>query len=404
MGGGIALPAWSPGAAIAYLDEAGIAAAVVSISTPGVHLGDDMEARRMARVVNEQVAELVKDHPDRFGFFATLTLPDVDGAIAEAADAFDRLGADGVILLASVAGRYLGDPAFDPLMAALDERSAVVFVHPGPLAGPSVPGLPEFIADFLLDTTRAALLMARNGVLDRYPRLKMRRDPDAQWRLGVRATGLDPVGKRVLLADGESLPYDRVLIATGTRARPWPDPEAALDGVFTLRTCDDAGCLAERLAAGPRRVLVIGGGFTGSEIASACRERGLEVTLAERGAAPLVGALGGTLSKLAAGLQRAHGVDLRCGGTAGSPVRTCPTTVASMRTCASSPWGRSAMSSGWRTPGWPRARRGSPATQGAAPSPGTGSSPTTSLWPAMWRASRIRCSTMCVTNIEGGLM
>jgi 3-phenylpropionate/trans-cinnamate dioxygenase ferredoxin reductase subunit len=144
--------------------------------------------------------------------------------------------------------------------------------------------------------------------------LPVRRDPDADWRLGVRATGLDPVGKRLLLADGESLPYDRLLITTGTRARPWPHTEqAALEGVLTLRTRDDAGCLAERLAAGPRRVLVIGGGFTGSEIASACRERGIEVTVAERGPAPLVGALGGTLAKLAAGLQRAHGVDLRCG-------------------------------------------------------------------------------------------
>ncbi|GAA1719798.1 NAD(P)/FAD-dependent oxidoreductase [Nonomuraea bangladeshensis] len=146
--------------------------------------------------------------------------------------------------------------------------------------------------------------------------LPMRRDPDAEWLLGVPATGLDPLRKRVLLADGERLDYDRLLIATGTRARPWPNPdEAALDGVFTLRTCDDAGRLAERLAAGPRRVLVIGGGFTGSEIASACRERGLEVTVTERGPAPLVGALGGTLSKLAAGVQRAHGVDLRCGVT-----------------------------------------------------------------------------------------
>lgn len=146
--------------------------------------------------------------------------------------------------------------------------------------------------------------------------LPMRRDPDAEWRLGVRATGVDALAKRVLLEDGESLPYDRLLIATGTRARPWPDPdEAALDGVFTLRTREDAGGLAERLAAGPERVLVIGGGFTGSEIASACRELGLEVTVAERGPAPLVGALGGTLSKLAAVMHRNHGVDLRTGVT-----------------------------------------------------------------------------------------
>ncbi|BDM74633.1 pyridine nucleotide-disulfide oxidoreductase (plasmid) [Streptomyces nigrescens] len=146
--------------------------------------------------------------------------------------------------------------------------------------------------------------------------LPMRRDPDADWRLGTPATGLDLLGKRVVLDDGESLPYDRVLIATGTRARPWPNPEeAALDGVFTLRTRDEAGRLAECLAAGPQRVLVIGAGFTGSEIASACRERGLAVTVAERGPAPLVGALGGTLSRLAAVMQRNHGVDLRCGVT-----------------------------------------------------------------------------------------
>ncbi|MFI0150014.1 NAD(P)/FAD-dependent oxidoreductase [Streptomyces lydicus] len=146
--------------------------------------------------------------------------------------------------------------------------------------------------------------------------LPMRCDPEADWRLGVRATGLDPLAKRVQLENGEALPFDRVLIATGTRARPWPNPEeAALDGVFTLRTRDEAGSLAERLAAGPQRVLVIGGGFTGSEIASACRERGVEVTVAERGPAPLVGALGGTLSKLAAVMQRNHGVDLRCGVT-----------------------------------------------------------------------------------------
>ncbi|WP_416876186.1 NAD(P)/FAD-dependent oxidoreductase [Kitasatospora sp. SC0581] len=146
--------------------------------------------------------------------------------------------------------------------------------------------------------------------------LPRRREVDADWRLGVRATGVDGAARQVLLATGERLPYDRLLIATGTRARPWPDPaQAALDGVFTLRTADDAAGLAERLAAGPRRVLVIGAGFTGSEIASACRERGVAVTVAERGPAPLVGALGGAFGAFAARVQRAHGVDLRCGVT-----------------------------------------------------------------------------------------
>ncbi len=146
--------------------------------------------------------------------------------------------------------------------------------------------------------------------------LPRRRKVGARWKLGVRATGVDPIGKHVLLADGEQLPFDRLLIATGTRARPWPKAEeAALDGVFTLRTSKDAARLAEQLDAGPRRVLVIGAGFMGSEIASACRERGLEVTVAERGPAPLIGALGGAFGALAAKLQRAHGVDLRCGVT-----------------------------------------------------------------------------------------
>src|SRR5262245_48067624 len=143
------------------------------------------------------------------------------------------------------------------------------------------------------------------------PRL---RATDADWKLGVAATGLDRAAKLLLLDNGEQVPYDRLLIATGTRARPWPNPtEAALDGVFTIRTRDDAARLRERLAAGPERVLIIGGGFIGSEVASVCRELDLPVTLAERGEAPLVGALGAVIGEIAADMQRAAGVDLRCG-------------------------------------------------------------------------------------------
>ena len=82
--------------------------------------------------------------------------------------------------------------------------------------------------------------------------LPRRRAIDAEWRLGVAATGLDRAAKQVLLANGEQVRYDRLLIATGVRARPWPNPaEAALDGVFSIRTRDDAARLRERLAAGP---------------------------------------------------------------------------------------------------------------------------------------------------------
>lgn len=136
---------------------------------------------------------------------------------------------------------------------------------------------------------------------------------DVEWRLGVAATGLDRSAKQVRLADGQSVAFDRLLIATGTRARPWfNQAEGSLEGVFTLRRWEDAKLLHQRLAARPQRVLVIGGGFTGSEIASACCELGLPVTVVERGTAPLVGALGGVLADRVARLQVQLGVDLRC--------------------------------------------------------------------------------------------
>ncbi|CPR05414.1 ferredoxin reductase [Mycobacterium bohemicum DSM 44277] len=143
------------------------------------------------------------------------------------------------------------------------------------------------------------------------PRL---RPVDAHWRLGVAATGLDRSNRQVLLANGDKVGYDRLLIATGTRARPWFKPEeAAYKGLFTVRTCDDAAKLAAALRRRPRRVLIVGSGFVGSEIASVCRDLDLPVTVAERGTAPLVGALGGVIGDIAARMQLDAGVDLRTG-------------------------------------------------------------------------------------------
>jgi 3-phenylpropionate/trans-cinnamate dioxygenase ferredoxin reductase subunit len=140
------------------------------------------------------------------------------------------------------------------------------------------------------------------------------RQVDAEWRLGVAATGLDRANRRVRLANGDEVAFDRLLIATGVRARQWPNAkEAALEGVFAIRTINDAARLQQALAAGPRRVLVIGAGFIGSEVASVCRELGIDVTVAERASAPLVGALGGVIGAIAAEMQRDHGVDLRTG-------------------------------------------------------------------------------------------
>ncbi|WP_459548588.1 amidohydrolase family protein [Nocardia sp. X0981] len=172
--GGRAVPEWSAPAAIELMDNNAIDTAIVSVSTPGVEPAETLsEGRALARELNEFTAAVVADHPGRFGFFATLTLPDVDGALTEAEYAFDELGADGVVLLANSKGIYLGDKEFDPLFAELDRRGAVVFVHPSHLPAEPVPGIPPYAVDFLLDTTRAAVNLARSGTMDRYPNLKV---------------------------------------------------------------------------------------------------------------------------------------------------------------------------------------------------------------------------------------
>ncbi len=171
--GGMAIPAWNPDAALFLMDRHQIAASILSVSMPGVHLGDDAEARAMAREVNDYAAQVSGDHPGRFGFFASLPLPDVDGALAELDRAFE-LGADGVVMLANHRGIYLGDPAFDPVFDELQRRRAVVFVHPTTVPGLDPLGdIPPYIADFLLDTTRAAINLARGGTLDRCPDIKV---------------------------------------------------------------------------------------------------------------------------------------------------------------------------------------------------------------------------------------
>ncbi len=172
--GGLPIPDWSREDAVAMMDEHGVRTGILSVSTPGVHFGDDTEARRWARAVNEYAADLARADPARFGFFATLCLPDVAGSLAELEHAFDVLHADGVVLLANCRGIYLGDERFAPVFDALNRRKAVVFVHPTQPPGlEALERIPTFVADFLLDTTRAALRLGASGTLDRCPDLKV---------------------------------------------------------------------------------------------------------------------------------------------------------------------------------------------------------------------------------------
>ena len=171
--GGRELPEWSPEAALEAMKTLGTATAILSVSTPGTgFIADPGEARTMAARLNDFCADLHAGHQKRFGFFATLPMPDVAAAAAEAIRALDELGAEGVTLLANSRGTYLGGPGQEPLWERLNERGATVFVHPADLPGPSVEGIPPFAADFLLDTTRAAYLLVRSGVVHRYPDIR----------------------------------------------------------------------------------------------------------------------------------------------------------------------------------------------------------------------------------------
>ena len=218
--GGWPIPSWDADSALAMMDQRAIATGILSISAPGTHFGDDTAARAVARMVNEYAAELVKDRPDRFGFFASLPLPDVDGALAEAAYALDELGADGVVLLSNVRGRYLGDKAYEPLWAELDARSTVVFIHPDVPPLPPLEGMPGPLLDFPFDTTRTAVHMTLNGVMSRYPRMKVILShaggflPYAAWRFTAGAQfnpGTTPQG---ILTDLQRFYFDTALSST----------------------------------------------------------------------------------------------------------------------------------------------------------------------------------------------
>ena len=142
-------------------------------------------------------------------------------------------------------------------------------------------------------------------------------DLDLEWRLGTRATGLDLAARRVALDAGEDVAFDGLVIATGATPRTVPVPDG-MAGVHTLRTLDDCLALRAELERGPGRVVVVGAGFIGAEVAATCRERGSPVTMVEALPAPLARVLGEVIGGTCADLHRDHGVDVRTGvGVAG---------------------------------------------------------------------------------------
>lgn len=172
--GGIAPAPWSKESQLSYMDDAGTDFAITSISTPGVHMGDDAKAGDLAKEVNEISAKLIAERPERFGGFAALPLPDVDGSLRALEYGLDTLKLDGVLLFSNARGIYLGDSRFQALFQELNRRSAVVFVHPtsSPDSSARGLGLPDSLIDFTADTTRAVAQMHYHNVFARTPEVK----------------------------------------------------------------------------------------------------------------------------------------------------------------------------------------------------------------------------------------
>jgi predicted TIM-barrel fold metal-dependent hydrolase len=165
----------SPQAALHSMAGLGIDAAILNpLSVAGVHHGNDADARYLTETTNEALARFVSFAPDKLGFFATLPLPDVDGALREMERALDALHADGVILLSNQNGFYVGDPAFEPLYAEMNRRSVVAFVHPASPAYVPTLRLNLWAAyiEYPFETTRVAANLIYNGVMARYPRIR----------------------------------------------------------------------------------------------------------------------------------------------------------------------------------------------------------------------------------------
>lgn len=165
---------WNPKFSLDQMDLCGVATAIGSITTPGVWLGNNEEGRAWARQSNEYGAQLVKDYPGRFGMWAAIPLPDIDGSLREIEYALDTLKLDGIGLLTSYEnGKLLGDPAYAPVMDELNRRKAVIFVHPtATCCSDPIPPLPQSVIEFPTDTTRTITSLVVRGTFARCPNIR----------------------------------------------------------------------------------------------------------------------------------------------------------------------------------------------------------------------------------------
>ena len=165
---------WSVQMSLDDMDKSGIQTSLLSLIQPAMAFGTVEQARKLAREANEHAAKLVSAHKGRFGSFACLPFTDIPGALAEIAYALDTLKAEGFCLMTSYNGKYLGDPAYWPVLEELNRRKAVVYTHP--LAPQCCGNIPSPVSvgaiEYAVDTTRTMASLMFHGAAARYPDIK----------------------------------------------------------------------------------------------------------------------------------------------------------------------------------------------------------------------------------------
>jgi predicted TIM-barrel fold metal-dependent hydrolase len=162
-------PEWTPQHSIEAMDRNGIEKAITSMSAPGLWFGDARITMALTRECNDYAAKMRSDHPGRFGVFASLPLPDIEGSLREIAYALDELKVDGIGLLTNYDGKYPGDPVFAPVFDELNRRKAVVYFHPteAPCCHAHHLAIPAATLEFPFDTTKAVTSLLFGGTFAR---------------------------------------------------------------------------------------------------------------------------------------------------------------------------------------------------------------------------------------------
>jgi predicted TIM-barrel fold metal-dependent hydrolase len=282
--GGLKPQAWTPETSLAFMDEAEIDVAVLSISTPGIQLLDRAAGQKLARKCNELAASLNLKYPKRFGAFAAVPMPDIDDAIEEAIYALDVLKLDGVVLFTNSNGVYLGDPALRPLFAELQKRKAVIYVHPNPSPDPIAHslGLTDNLIDFPTDTTRA--------VAQLHYRETFAATPDAKYIFSHAGGTIPYLAGRLAIVDEMKIMGDNAIRGTAAEtfrklywdtALAWSDPVLhtllKVAGINKILFGTDFPYLRRDLAIQSRNKVANSKAMMGNDVGQALGKNALEL-------------------------------------------------------------------------------------------------------------------------------